>query len=285
MKRIVQTAATLGLLLVAPSCATGVMARALTMTPDAERPRASEDSAAIDDVTNGDVSRGFFADDGKEGDFRGRTENYFDFVQRPAEKGQSGGLQLVIEPADAPEDGLDRKMIYTAQFTVMVTTTDEAISQLLTKTTELGGYLARRHNTTLTVRVPAAKFRALLAAIPELGRVLSESMNANDVTDQHTDLTIRLENAAKSRQRLLALLEKATKVEDMIKIEDALRRLTGEIERMKGQLKLMNDQVAFSTVTVDLKANAPQAKSRKQRRRSRFYWINRIGIEQDLRRY
>ncbi len=110
-------------------------------------------------------------------------------------------------------------------------------------------------------------------------------MQANDVTNQHTDLTIRLENAEKSRQRLLALIEKATKIEDIIKIEAALRRLTGEIERMKGQLKLMIDQIAFSTVTVSLHANAPKAKPNKRRQQSRFPWINRIGIDQDLKRF
>lgn len=290
MKRIPQAAVALGLLLIAPSCASGFDGMMRSTSPKAESRGWGASAggstekgrvAQLDDITNGltDAPKksGFFNDDGKDGDFRGRTENFFG--ERAANRARG-----VPEP-NPPKDGLDRKMIYTASYSVMVTTMDDAIATLLGKVTELGGYLARRSNSSLTVRVPAAKFRALLAAVPELGRVLSESMSANDVTNQHTDLTIRLENADKSRLRLLKLLEKATKIEDMIKIEDSLRRLTGEIERMKGQLKLMNDQISFSTVTVSFRQNAPKAKVKKAQRHSRFYWINRIGIREDLGRY
>ena len=224
---------------------------------------------------------GFFYDDGGDGDIRGRTENFFTATARaakpPAPKPKN---------TNGPEPEMAaRKMIYSASYSVMVPVVDDAIKVLTARVSALGGYLSQRNNSTLTVRIPAAKFASFVIEIPALGRVVSESMNANDVTNQHVDLTIRLENAEKSRQRLLVLIEKATKMEDIIKIEEALRRITGEIERMKGQLKLMNDQIAFSTVSVTLQANAPQAKATKKRQQSPFPWINRIGIEQDLRRF
>ena len=119
----------------------------------------------------------------------------------------------------------------------------------------------------------------------EFGKVLRESLQAQDVTKKHLDLSIRLENAERARQRLLKLIEKATKVEDILKIEEHLTRLTETIERIKGELKYLNEQVSFSLVQVDFRSVAPPAKSKGKRARSRFDWINQVGIEQVLRRF
>ncbi len=308
MKRILHGLAVLGLLVIGPSCSTAIPGDGTSWgpfgfsgfdqggfsdtdndgLPDTRLPEFGRRAIAkLDDITNGNddnlsrgldntPSSGFFSDDGIDGDVRGRSENFFDDLA-PASK-----------PTDptAPDPGkTDRKMIYSASYSVMVPTVEEAVQTLMSRVQTLGGYLSKRKNSTLTVRVPADKFQIFVAEVSEYGRVVAESMNGNDVTAQHTDLTIRLENAEQSRKRLLALFEKATKMEDVLKIEEALRRITGEIERMKGLIKLLDNQIAFSSVTVSFQANAPKAKATKRRQQSRFAWINRIGIEQDLKRF
>jgi hypothetical protein len=190
------------------------------------------------------------------------------------------------EPAKPAEPvALARKMIYSARYRVMVAAVDEAIDTLLAETDRSGGYLAERQDTPLVLRIPAAAFRDFLATVAALGRVLEESMQANDVTDAYTDLAIRLENAEHTRTRLLALLEKAEETKDTLLIEEHLRRLTGEIEQMKGRLRLLENQIAFSTVRVRLEGNAPAEKPVPEKSRSRFRWINALGIAQDLERF
>ena len=110
-------------------------------------------------------------------------------------------------------------------------------------------------------------------------------MQAQDVTKKHMDLSIRLENAETARKRLLKLLEKATKVEDILKIEEHLTRLTETIERIKGELKYLNEQIAYSLVSVGFHSVSPTVRPSKSRSRSRFDWINQVGIEQVLRRF
>lgn len=245
---------------------------------------------------------GLFYDDGGDSDLFGRTENLFDgdaAATPPPTHSVSQGTATTVSgfhgddssPRPAPETAnpakprSERKMVYTAAYTLLVSSIDEAIARLLRQAEAAGGYLAKRADARLTVRIPAAKFHPFLAELPAYGRVLSESMSALDVTSKHTDLAIRLENAEKSRKRLLALLDRAEKMADVIQIETALRRLTAEIEQMKGQLKLLNSQITYSTVNVAFQANAPKAKPKRRRSNSRFGWINRIGIEQDLRRF
>lgn len=173
----------------------------------------------------------------------------------------------------------DRKMVYQGRMQVEVAQVDEAIERYTAKVHEWGGHLGSRENATITVRVPALRFDDAVAELRGYGRVLSEAMQANDVTSQHLDLTIRLENAQKSRERLLALLQRAEKVEDMLKIEEQLHRLTEEIERMTGQLRFMNDQIAFSTLAVAFQGVSSAQTGRRGKPASMFQWINRIGVE------
>ncbi|MFN6194336.1 MAG: DUF4349 domain-containing protein, partial [Planctomycetota bacterium] len=90
----------------------------------------------------------------------------------------------------------------------------------------------------------------------------------------------RLDTARKARDRLLEVLQKAEKVEDILKVEAELRRLTEEIERMEGRRKFLSDQVALATLTATFQAiaQAPPPPPRPKQR-SRFPWVNRVGAE------
>ena len=105
------------------------------------------------------------------------------------------------------------------------------------------------------------------------------SRQAEDVTEEFVYLGIRIDNARKSRDRLLAVLQKADKVEDILKVEAELRRLTEEIERMEGRTKFLADQVALSTLSATFQAMADAPVKKGARQPSRFPWINRIGAE------
>lgn len=206
---------------------------------------------------------GAFYNDGAEGDIRGRSENSF--------PGQEVSLLQ------------ERMLVYQGGVTVEVARVEDATARLLAKTAEWGGYLASQNGARLTVRVPAARFDEAFAWLRAQGRVLDEQRQANDVTEEFTDLGIRIDNARRARERLLALLEKAQKVEDMLKIEEQVRRLTEEIERLEGRKKLLADQVAMATLRAQFVA--PTAVDRPVAEPSRFDWIRRVGAEALLGRW
>ena len=81
----------------------------------------------------------------------------------------------------------------------------------------------------------------------------------------------------------MELLERAEAVEDMLKIEQELRRLTTEIESMEGELKFVDDQVAMSSVSVAFQPVAAPGPANGPRRPSRFPWINMTGAEYVIR--
>ncbi len=134
----------------------------------------------------------------------------------------------------------------------------------------------------MTVRVPATDFQAVLDKLPLMGVIRHRQISSQDVTAQFQDITLRLDTALKSRTRLTALLERAEKMEDILRIEAEVRRLTQEIESMKGRLRQLSDQIAFSTITVDFQKDAPEIAPLNRQRYSRFAWIRRVGLERVL---
>jgi hypothetical protein len=91
------------------------------------------------------------------------------------------------------------------------------------------------------------------------------------------DLQARLKNAYAIRDKLTELLSKAA-VKDAIEIEKELGRVTEEIERMEGKMKLLRDQIAFSTVTVNFTPIAPE-QVHDSSLLTPFPWLQQLGLQ------
>jgi len=257
-----------GLLLATPMAACSGVPYYATASPAAER------GLMLDDVTNGlqpnastpadsPLAAAFF-NDGGEGDIRLRTESHF---------GRDAETQ---EPASSPAE---RLLIYKGQIALEVARPAESMAAFLAQVKAWGGYMQSQVGTQVIVRLPAKLFEDAFEHLRGTGRVLSESRRAQDVTEEYLDLEIRLDNARTSRGRLLEILKKAEKVEDILKIEEQLRRLTDEIERMEGRRRFLADQVALATLQVDFHAVAEPRPGNGRRRPNRFHWINLVGAE------
>jgi hypothetical protein len=57
---------------------------------------------------------------------------------------------------------------------------------------------------------------------------------------------------------MLALLTQAHNISDIITVQNQIGQITGEIEQLKGQIKYLDTNTAYSTVTVSMtEAGAP----------------------------
>jgi hypothetical protein len=193
------------------------------------------------------------------------------------------------EPAPQPagvETGADPKLagpllIYTANVQLAVFEAKKAIDRAEELAKGLGGYLVRRDDASITVRVPATKFDGALAKMLELGDVLHRDVSVRDVTAEYFDMQVRLKNAEAVRDRLQELLKKAANVTEAIQVERELARVTGEIESMKGKLKLMRELITFSTITLRFQARPVESIDNKVR--LPFPWLHQLGLPNLLR--
>lgn len=110
----------------------------------------------------------------------------------------------------------------------------------------------------ISFMVPAKNFDETIDALAKLGRVQNEHISGQDVSSQYVDLQARLANAEAQRNAMVALLQRAQSVSDIIAIQNQLGQITQQIEELKGQIQYLDHNTSFSTVTVNIvEAGAP----------------------------
>jgi hypothetical protein len=115
------------------------------------------------------------------------------------------------------------------------------------------------HSATLQIRVPQGSFNDALRQIRDISdvEVVSSSIDGKDVTDQFVDLQARLKAKQGEEQRYLALLARADKVDDILKIDAVLAQVRTQIEQLTGQVNSIKQRTTFSTIMVQVSPLAP----------------------------
>ena len=157
-------------------------------------------------------------------------------------------------------DTAQRQVISQASVSMEVDEVPVAVAQVRTTAESLGGFVGQlsssggpeRQQSTMTIRVPQAEFFTALEHIKSLGKVRSENVGSEDVTERFIDLEARLRNALREEESLLSLLDKANQVSEILSIERELSRVRSDIERAQGQLNFLERRVDLSTITVSL---------------------------------
>lgn len=186
---------------------------------------------------------------------------------------------VVDKPSSETTQPLPKQLllIYRAHLVLAVFETRATLDKIELLTRQLGGYLVSRSDDVIEVRVPVAKFEQALKDAAGLGDELSRQVTAEDVSDQYRDLKIRLRNAEAVRERLAALLARATNVKEALLVEEQLGRVTTTIEQIKGKLEVLNELIAFSTITVSLQPQASHEQL-KPRVALPFPWLRELGL-------
>ena len=157
-------------------------------------------------------------------------------------------------------DTAQRQVISQASVSMEVDEVPVAVAQVRTTAESLGGFVGQlsssggpeRQQSTMTIRVPQAEFFTALEHIKSLGKVRSENVGSEDVTERFIDLEARLRSALREEESLLSLLDKANQVSEILTIERELSRVRSDIERAQGQLNFLERRVDLSTITVSL---------------------------------
>lgn len=142
-------------------------------------------------------------------------------------------------------------------------------TEVLRTITELvessGGFVAETNQwkereqvrASATLRVPAAQLTPTLAKIRELAiRTERESVTAQDVSQEFSDLAAQLRNLRATETELLELLrtvrERTQKAADVLEVHRELVKVRGEIEHIQGRQQYLSQMSALSTIELQL---------------------------------
>ncbi len=111
-------------------------------------------------------------------------------------------------------------------------------------------------NYNIKIRIKSDNFEALTDGIQGLNAIVKhKDIRARDVTEEYTDTESRLNSGKAYIVRYKDLLTKAHNIKDIIEIENIIQEKQAEIEANEGRLKLLNDQIAYSTLTINITEN------------------------------
>jgi hypothetical protein len=144
----------------------------------------------------------------------------------------------------------ERLVISSATIFIESLEPDSVHSWVIDMATKYNGYVLSAEKGTTSIRIPATGFRDAVKEIELMGKVKNENITGQDVTEDYKDYQVRLDNAEKSRQRYLALLDKAQNVDEILQVEKELERLNNDIELVKGKLDRLSHLIQYSTITV-----------------------------------
>ena len=168
------------------------------------------------------------------------------------------------------ENGLEstvdngRKLIRTIYLSLQTTEFDSVLSDLSAKTTELGGYIENSsisgnsyyyqstRYASYTIRIPSDQLDQFVDIVGELGNVTQKNESVEDVTLQYVDVESRKKALETEQERLLELLSQAENMEDLLAIESKLSDVRYELENYGSQLRMLDNQIDYSTVNVDV---------------------------------
>ena len=175
-----------------------------------------------------------------------------------------GKVEVTFSEAVSGALPADRKIINDGSVQVETKEFDQSISAIDQIIIQSGGFAESRYvqgnsiNTsnlryaTIVFRVPADKFKDIMANMSVVGTVTQSNTSGTDITDQYVDSETRLKTLKVQEQTLLDILAKAAKIEDVITLESRISDVQYQIESIENQLMNYDRLVQYSRISVNI---------------------------------
>lgn len=185
-------------------------------------------------------------------------------------RGDSASGPRIISEAPAPIPASesidyvtvqDRMIIYNGYISLETDDIDGTLNRIRSLAEGYNGYVAGTSRSMIgnqaladiTIRIPQNRFRSTIDDILTYGKVLDERSTSEDVTEQYIDLKARLKNLEILEESLADLLNRTATIEEILKVEQELARIRGEIDSLQGQLNYLERNVTMSMIKVSLR--------------------------------
>ncbi|MEW2635289.1 DUF4349 domain-containing protein [Streptomyces sp. NPDC048389] len=171
--------------------------------------------------------------------------------------GQPAEGRAPAKPAAAPQ----AHVIRTATLEVEVENATKALAAARTTALAAGGHVENEtteriddtHVTShVVLRVPQERYDSVLTELAGVGKLLARKADAKDVTDQVVDVESRIATQRASVARVRELMERATKLADVVTLEGQLSSRQADLESLLAQQAALKDRTSMATITLTL---------------------------------
>lgn len=165
-------------------------------------------------------------------------------------------------------DTISKKLIKNGEMGIAVSNINDAKKQVNQILKENKAYtqneqfrnLETEENLNLTIRVPHQNFDALINSFSNgIGAVEYKNISTDDVTEEYTNVSIKLENKKIYLEKYRNLLKSTSNVKDILQIQENIRALEDEIDVAEGRLRFIDDRVDYSTLELNINKEKPRS--------------------------
>jgi hypothetical protein len=153
-----------------------------------------------------------------------------------------GGVDLTV-PNDAVQSALDKLGAWALHDEGFVQSTSANASAQAT-----GAY----SDATIVLQVPQRLFATLLTQVEGVGKATSVDVQSSDATSQYVGLQARIAALELSRHQYLTIMSHASSVGDILAVQAQLNSLQSQIEQQQGQLGLLNSEITYGSLSVQV---------------------------------
>jgi hypothetical protein len=142
---------------------------------------------------------------------------------------------------------------FQTAFTNAALLSDRYGGYIVTSESAASGEDGRIDGGTVAVRVPVASFGAAIADVGKLGTIKNQQIKTQDVTEEYVDLQARIANAQAKLDTFRKLFDKATTVEDIVKVQQVVTAAQDELEQLVGRQRYLQEHTSYSTLTINIR--------------------------------
>lgn len=180
--------------------------------------------------------------------------------ESPAENGMT---DAGAGEANAQVTQTTEKIIYTYNYSVETKQFDTFMQAVLNRISEYGGYLENSETNgnaemnisryaNLVIRIPAERMHDFLNMVEENSNVTYSRSSTENVTLNYVDMQSHIKALKTEQETLMGILERATKLEDIITIQNQLTNIRYELESYESQLRVFDNRINYSTLYLDI---------------------------------
>jgi hypothetical protein len=186
-----------------------------------------------------------------------------------AGNGPDGGSSLPIE-AFGNYTPITSAQIKRSEITLSIPTAkfNASVAQLTSLPGSVGGFITSSNfeggtessdtnrvprSGVVVMRVPSNQFDTVRRRLPSFGKTLSEQISGEEVSAQLVDLEARLTSLRLQEESYRKLFNAATQIQDIITVQERITEVRTRIEQIAAQRAALQDQVAMSTITVNVR--------------------------------
>jgi uncharacterized protein DUF4349 len=156
-----------------------------------------------------------------------------------------------------------QSIIYTASLTIRAADVRASAALATGIAAADGGYVASEQDllsrlpgqstVSLRLKIPVASYPAVLRQLSgKLGKQLSLTQQAEDVTGQVADVSSRVTSAKAAITQLRALLRRAGSVGGLLSVQDEINSQEASLESLQSQQRALAGETSYATVSVQL---------------------------------